>query len=171
MARLAFVAGAVAAVVLVLNSKVAATPVGKGLEVRTSVNLTGRIGVAPYGTIMKADALTNRDGHDVVRGRTTLTNQTLRPVSIQVRARPALSELDDKIRVAVSLGGKPMADTTVGRFRRWVGWNMTIPPGASRDLVMRVRIQPEIAPADYVGRILELPLELRAPFVGAEVAS
>jgi hypothetical protein len=163
--RVAFIVGAAVAIVLVLQSRVPAAPIGNGLEVRATANLTGRLDVRPFGTVLKADELLARPGRDVAGGWTMITNQTPRPLLLQIRSRPGLSELDDLLRVHVELGGHKLVDTTLRRFRDWVGWNMVLTPAEPQKLVVRVRLWGEGLPRSrYAGRVVSMPLEFRTTF-------
>jgi hypothetical protein len=162
--RVAFVLGAAVAIVLVFQSRVPAAPIGNGLEVRGTANLTGRLDLKPFGTIFKADELLARPGRDVVGGWTMVTNQTPRALWFQLRARPGLSERDDVLRVHVELGGHKLVDTTLRRFRDWVGWNMVLAPAVPQKLVIRVRLWGKLERSRYAGRIVSMPIEFRTTF-------
>jgi hypothetical protein len=166
-----FAVGLVAAVVLVLSSPVPATTAGRGLDVRVTANLTGRLGLAPVGTFVSGDELLPVRGRNKARGVTLLTNQAPKPLRFQLRGTPSLHGLDDAVRVHVELDHRPVVDTTLGRFRRWVGWNVVLAPGHAAEMLVRVRLERDTPKAVYVGQLLEVTLGFKATVVAPRSAT
>jgi hypothetical protein len=158
----AFAVGLVAAVVLVLSSPVPATTAGRGLDVRVTANPTGRLRLDPVGTFVSGDELLPVRGRNKARGVTLLTNQAPKPLRFQLRGKPSLDGLDDAVRVHVELDHRPVVDTTLGRFRRWVGWNLVLPAGQAAELLVRMRLERDTPKAVYVGQLLEVTLGFKA---------
>ena len=169
--RAGFAAGLAAAVALVVAARVPATTPGRGLDIRVAANLTGRLNLLPVGTIVSAEGLTPARGHDVARGTTLVTNQTMRPLSLQLRGVPSVNDLDARVRVHVDVAGRPLVDTTLRRFRRWVGWNVILPPGRAVALRLRLRLKGPAPAAAYVGRMLDVTLQFKADLVAGRGAA
>jgi len=66
------------------------------------------------------------------------------------------------VRVHVELDHRPVVDTTLGRFRRWVGWNLVLAPGQAAELLVRVRLERDTPKAVYVGQLLDVTLGFKA---------
>ena len=123
---------------------------------------TGRLGLNPVGTFVTGEQLLPVEGHAKARGMTLLTNQTPKPLLFQLRGTPSLDGLDDAVRVHVELDKRRVVDTTLGRFRRWVGWNIVLPPNHAGALLVRLRLEQGAAPSQYAGELLEVTLGFRA---------
>jgi hypothetical protein len=154
---LAFVAAAV--LTLGLAARVPATPTVHGLQLRVVTGMAERLTVAPVGTVVRADALQPRAGANAALGRVLLADQTRRPVTLRLRALPSARDLDDIVRVAVAIGGRPVARTTLGRLRAFTA-PVTLQPGLPAELTVRLWLPEGTAGAVYLGRTLDVVLEL-----------
>jgi hypothetical protein len=154
---LAFVVAA--GLVLGLAARVPATPPHHGLRLRVVTGMAERLAVDPVGAIVRADTLQARPRANGALGRVLLADQTHRPVTLQVRALPDARDLDDALQVAVTVAGRPVVRTTLGRLRAFTA-PVTLQPGRPAELAIRLWL-PEGTPAtSYVGRTLDVVLEL-----------
>ncbi|HEY3019179.1 MAG TPA: hypothetical protein VGJ32_03260 [Solirubrobacteraceae bacterium] len=168
--RAGFGLGAAGAVAFVLSSAVPAAPVGHALELRVVANLTGRLDVRPFGSFVRADALRAVPGHNQALGRTAITNQTARPLTLRLRALPSEGGLDRVLRVAVSVGGRAVADTTLGGLRAFTRTPVVLPPNQASELVVRAWLPPGTPRRAYAGRTLDVPLEFQTDFAPKDAA-
>jgi hypothetical protein len=161
MTRRRFALGflAVAALTLGLAARVPATPARHGLQLRVVTGMAERLAVDPVGNVLTADALQARPGGNDALGHVLLADQTHRPVTLKVRALPSAGDLDDTVQAAVTVDGMPVARTTLGHLRAGTE-PITLQPGRPAELAVRLWL-PEGTPVGaYVGRTLDVVLEL-----------
>ena len=154
---LAFVVMAAAA--LGHAARVPATPAVEGLQLRVVSGMAERLAVDPVGTLVRADALQARPGANATLGRVLVADQTHRPVTLQVRALPSARDLDDDLQVSVSLDGKPIRRTDLGHLRAFTN-PVTLRPGRPAQLSVRIWLPAGTPQSAYVGRSLDVVLEL-----------
>jgi hypothetical protein len=155
---LAFVA--VAFLTLGLAARVPATPPVHGLQLRVVTGMAERLVVAPVGAIVRADALQPPPHANAALGRVLLANKTRRPVMLEVRALPSAHDLDDDLRVSVTVAGRTLTRTTLGGLRDFTA-PVRLPSGLPMDLAVRVWLPADTPESVYVGRTLDVVLELR----------
>jgi hypothetical protein len=154
---LAFVAAAV--LTLGLAARVPATPTVQGLQLRVVTGMAERLAVDPVGTVVSADALQARRGANAALGHILLADQTRRPVTLVVRALPSARDLDDRLQVAVSVDGHPVKRTDLGHLRAFTA-PVTLLPGRPAELSVRIWLPAGTPAGEYVGRTLDVVLEL-----------
>jgi hypothetical protein len=161
LAWLGFVAGLAVAAVLVLGWRVPAGSGELGLELRVIVHSTGELGVSPAGEVAAAGGLRPGSAHDRVDARTTVTNQTSRPLLLRVRARPSSRDLDDSLTVTVRAGGRRLFRGPLGKLRSETRSGLRMAARTSVPLAISAHI-PARVKTGYEARIEDLTLELRA---------
>jgi hypothetical protein len=140
--------------------RVPATPARHGLQLRVVTGMAERLAVRPVGIVVTADALEGRAGGNGALGRVLLADQTRRPVTLRLRALPSAHDLDDTLEAAITVDGMPIARTTLGRLRAGTA-PITLQPGRPAELGVRLWLPEGTPRGAYVGRTLDVVLELR----------
>jgi hypothetical protein len=157
--RFALVFVAAAALALALAARVPATPAVDGLQLRVATGMEQRLVGDPVGTVVRADALRAVGGANGALARVLLADQTRRPVTLRVRALPSARDLDDTLRVSVTVGHRRIACSTLGRLRGFTK-AVRLAPGEPVELGVRVWLPARTPARAYVGRTLDVVLEL-----------
>jgi hypothetical protein len=154
---LAFLAAAI--LTLGLAARVPATPSAHGLQLRVVTGMAERLAVSPVGTLVRADALQARPGANGALGRVLLADETRRPVTLQVRLLPSARDLDGSLLVSITVDGRPVARTDLGHARAFTA-PVTLQPGAPVELGVRAWLPSGTPGAVYLGRTLDVVVEL-----------
>jgi hypothetical protein len=155
---LAFLVASVVALAAAARVPATLAPAAHGLQLRVVTGMAERLTVAPVG-IAAADTVRARPGADGLLGRVALTPQTRHPIMLRVRALPSARDLDDVLEGSITVDGMPVARTTLGRLRAG-SVPITLRPGRTVTLGVRLWLPEGTPPGAYAGRTLDVVLEL-----------
>ena len=157
LARAAFVAGLVLAVVAVAAWQVPVAGGSTRVDVTFTTNLTGELGVSPTGVLLRRRAMEAGTARRSASGGFVIRNQTPVALAVGLRARPDSHDLDDLLMVKVRTAGKTLFSGRLGALRRG---SQRVRLGSGKERSIRVTAWLPGGPARYAQRSQQTALEL-----------
>lgn len=157
-----YAAGLALAVAALVTWQVPADAGDPRTRVSFEVALTGELGVAPTGTIARANDLTADPRRRALSGGFRVRNQTPAPLALRLRAVPSTPALDKLLVVTLGAGERRLFRGPLGELRSGTGPAVKLPPGEAETISVRARLRTTAEDAGGVAaRIrLELPTEV-----------
>lgn len=153
-------AGIMLAAALVLSWKVPAEGRPLPAEVSVRADPSGELELRPAGDFLSAPRL--RVGGRAASGTLLLHNITPVTLAVRVRLEPSSSALDRALLVRLDGDGRQLVAARLGALRRWSARALTIRPG--RSAVLRVRVSLPAAPSAAAagGQDVDIEADFRA---------
>lgn len=155
--------GIVACSVLLVAPRISRPAGALDAKLTLTASPTGEVGVTPVGTVLDGARLL--PGAAPRRAALVLRNQTIVPLAVRLRGRPATGDLDEAVRVRITAAGSTLFDGPLRALRSGTR-PLAFPPGAAR----RLRLTAVLTGADrggYEGRTDEVALDILATQPGA----
>lgn len=130
-----------------------------GLDLIVAAAPTGELRFEPAGPVVAAAGM--RPGSAAAAGTVEVRNQTGRRLPFRLRALPSTRDADRLLHLRVGSGPRVLYEGDLGGLRRWTQPGLTLGSGERRTLTVRAWIQ-RGADTGWAGRIVDVPLELRA---------
>lgn len=117
---------------------------------------TGELGVVPAGRIAQGRDL---KAGDELAGRFVLTNQTGSPRAVALRAATPRHDLDARMDLNATVGGRTVTDGSLAAARRW-SRRVVLGAGERRHVKVRLSVPP--GARGYDEREADVRIELRS---------
>jgi hypothetical protein len=143
-----------------------------GTDLRMVAIAGGELNASKPGVFLEAVNLLPGGTARAEKGTVVIANQGDEEVSVRMRARPTIRDLDRLLRVRLRVERDGLDDTdqrvfrgTLGELRRWTAQPFTLGEGEKRALEARVWL-PQSARNGYQGLSVDVTLELEAEHAG-----